>query len=126
MLVGHDSFICNGRVIYSFESLITPKQPLRNMRGRQIHLFTFDGNNFYILLLAMTQGLFIFKVVICMIQWYISLCKFHIEYFTCIVSFPKNYIHFHKNYISEELLFIRIIRYIYFHNSSVTPPKNNQ
>ena len=25
----------------------------------------------------MTQGLFIFKVVICMIQWYISFSKFH-------------------------------------------------
>ena len=34
-----------GRVIYSFDSLITPKQPSRNMRGRQIHLFTFGGNN---------------------------------------------------------------------------------
>ena len=35
MWVDHDSFISNGRVIYSFESLITLKQPSRNMRGRQ-------------------------------------------------------------------------------------------
>ena len=47
MWVGHDSFISNGRVIYSFESLITLKQPSRNMRGRQIHLFTKDGNIVY-------------------------------------------------------------------------------
>ena len=48
MWVGHDSFISNGRVIYSFESLIILKQPSRNMRGRQIHLFTKDGNIVYI------------------------------------------------------------------------------
>ena len=36
----HDSFISgDGRVIYSFESLITLRQPSTNRRGRQIHLF---------------------------------------------------------------------------------------
>ena len=35
MWVDHDSFISNGRVIYSFESLITLNQPSRNLRGRQ-------------------------------------------------------------------------------------------
>ena len=33
MWIGHDSFISNGRVIYSFESLITLKQPCHTKEG---------------------------------------------------------------------------------------------
>ena len=37
--VDHDSFSSYRRVIYSFKSLITLKQPTPHNRGRQIHLF---------------------------------------------------------------------------------------
>ena len=49
MWVGHDSFISNGRVIYSFESLITLKQPSRNMRGRQNDSLEIGPESFYTL-----------------------------------------------------------------------------
>ena len=47
MWVGHDSFISNGRVIYSFESLITLKQPSTNIRGRQNHSLEIGPESLY-------------------------------------------------------------------------------
>ena len=63
MWVGHDSFISNGKVIYSFESLITLKQPPRNMRGRQIHLFNFGGNNVYNFVMSFKDNYRVFSTV---------------------------------------------------------------